>query len=74
MVNGFGSLVNVKVFTKNFIDETKKLFDNYLSDSIRYGGVDCKSAAEAYHNLGRFHYRIVTGFHLGSQAAVKSNL
>jgi hypothetical protein len=58
-LNAFNTLVNVVHVKKDFTDETKSLFDDYLSDVIRYQGIDGVTTSFANYNLGRFHHGTV---------------
>jgi hypothetical protein len=60
MINAFQALVNVLMIRKNSIDETKNLLENYLSDAIRYQGVDLdgKSTGYANNHFGYFHRKL----------------
>jgi hypothetical protein len=55
----FSTLVDVKLIKKDFTDETKKMLENYLSDSIRYEGMDGEGTGSANSHLGRFYSEFV---------------
>lgn len=53
---------NIILFKKDFTDETKSLLEDYLSDAIRYEGVDGESTALAHSHLALFHSGISDKF------------
>lgn len=53
---GLDTLITV-VFTKNY-HETKCIFEDHLSDAIRYQGIDGEITGYAHFHLGRLHMQI----------------
>jgi tetratricopeptide (TPR) repeat protein len=58
MIPVFQTLIKILFEKKNFTDETKNLLTNFLSDAIRYQGVDGQNTGHANFNLGIFHQKI----------------
>jgi hypothetical protein len=58
VVKPFQTLVNIMTMKKDFTNEIRSILEDFLSDVIRYQGVDCVGTAYAKSHLGHFHYLI----------------
>jgi hypothetical protein len=56
---GYGALAEILIMKKDFTDEKKSLYEEFLSDGIRCHGIDGLSTVFANLRIGVFHYLIV---------------
>jgi hypothetical protein len=58
MSHAFPSLLSVLFIKGDFTDQTNNLLEDYLSNAVRYEGVDAESNGHDLHHLGHFNYLI----------------
>lgn len=54
---GLEQLVSFIHMKKDFMEESQSLLQDYLSDNIKYKGIDGENTDLAHINLGQFHHR-----------------